>query len=30
MGDMTGLLKTVSEAMSSGQQKHLIDQIKKG
>lgn len=30
MGDMGTLLKTVNEAMSAGQQKHLIDQIKKG
>lgn len=30
MGDMSGLVKTLNEAMSSGQQKHLIDQIKKG
>jgi signal recognition particle subunit SRP54 len=25
LGDMGGLLKTVNDAMSSGQQKHLID-----
>lgn len=30
MGDITGLLKTVSEAMSGDQQKHMIEQIKKG
>ena len=30
MGDMAGLLKTVNEAMSTGQQKHMIEQIKKG
>lgn len=30
MGDMAGLMKTVNEAMSSKQQKHIIDQIKQG
>ena len=30
LGDMTGLMRTVSEAMSSGQQKHIIEQIKQG
>lgn len=30
LGDLSGLMKTVNEAMSSTQQKHMIDQIKKG
>lgn len=30
LGDISGLLKTVNEAMSSSQQKHMIEQIKKG
>ena len=30
MGDISGLMKTVSEAMSTDQQRHMIDQIKKG
>lgn len=30
LGDMAGLIRTVNDAMSSGQQKHIIDQIKSG
>jgi signal recognition particle subunit SRP54 len=30
LGDITGLMAKVNDAMSSGQQKHILEQIKKG